>query len=54
MEKIKEILKKIGKALWSKPVLLAISISLLGVFSFTIDEYQLAQLICLLPFVNGC
>lgn len=54
MEKIKTILKAIGKALWSKPVLLAILVALCGVLGYTADPDKMSELICMLPAVSGC
>lgn len=54
MEKIKTVLKAIGKALWSKPVLLAILVALCGVLGYTADAGKMGELVCMLPAVSGC
>lgn len=54
MEKIKTIIKAIGKALWSKPVLLAILVALAGLLGYAGDPDKLSALVCMLPAVSGC
>lgn len=51
---MKNVLKKLGQALWSKAVLAAIIVSLCGALGYEISASGADRIACLFPAVLGC
>lgn len=51
---MKDAFKNIGLALWSKPVLAAIILSLFGALGYEMSASGADRLACLFPGVSGC
>mgnify|MGYP000192198485 CR=1 FL=1 len=51
---MKNVLKKIGQALWSKVVLATIIVALCSALGYEISASGADRLACLFPAVSGC
>lgn len=51
---MKNILKKIGAALWSKKVLVPLIIALSAALGYEMNADGAERLVCILPLVGGC
>ena len=51
---MKNVLKKLGQALWSKAVLAAIIIALCGALGYEMSSSGADRIACLFPAVSGC
>lgn len=51
---MKNVLKKLGQALWSKAVLAAIIIALCGALGYEMSSTGADRIACLFPGVSGC
>ena len=51
---MKNILKKIGAALWSKKVIVPLIIALSAALGYEMSADGAARLACILPLVGGC
>lgn len=51
---MKNVLKKLGHALWSKAVLTAIIITLCGALGYEMSSSGADRIACLFPGVSGC